>query len=844
MASDLNRRRFLAGTGAAGALAAIGSIGLSQPRAGATTPTATTPSPPRSADLRETGDLQRRWLSIGQSRIVLNPLDFNSTLTPLQYTAGPEMPLHLGYYCSDSAVNLRSVISTYRRTAPGSGKIITAFSDDFDTLNSAWAGDSWVDRTIVDGTLQLTVTAGGTPWAVTYQWVTIDLDTTPYVEITVPSATASWGLKVNDGTQSVDTALQGDTTQVGTFTYDIAAATGWSGTKKFQLRIFAIGVGQPVQIDRIRILGSQPVLAGAASSQNAWTPHQLEFTGDYPDHASCAATDFCYDAHTVVRILRPDRSDGWVLAGHNSGTAAWTPATRLLTVTAEHYSYAIACSAQIHNVAFFASQAELGAWLNPSPQPIANGYWALEFDAGTRAIVGIGLATSAEGTTAAAQRALAPLPGDRADTALRRRESEWDGVLARVPHPHDFTLTSVPLNGVTADQVRHTYYAAWVFAVANSLPPMPEVGYAYPQLPAGKPSLWVFGAEGAKASAAWESFLGQQFIAYVDPQLAWDAFEGLMSLVGSDGSLNGESLPSRKAQTALVLYHLTGDTARLRKIYPALKRLLQWESEHLYWIPPGGTGDPNSRDADFVTELLIDMAYARDAATVLGLSNDITAWNEQRTALYKQSLLWFWPTPTTQPAEYYDVTTGARDPGAPIWMSTALHLDLLPAGDYLTSLEQRFRAGYDPNGTFCSFVYAKYPDLSYTVYGLLERGMRQEAEVMVNAAARDVSRAQMFSENYLEYGFPTPFGVRPSLFGDCTIIDMVWIKNGYRMDGGYPQFVRLTESAGGIDGLRIRGKRFDVALDPDRGEVVVSGSIARTQIPAPLGKTVRLPGSV
>ncbi|HVX45164.1 MAG TPA: hypothetical protein VHC49_14840 [Mycobacteriales bacterium] len=834
MATDLTRRRFLAGTGAAGILATVGAHGLTP--AAAATPR--TPAP-RSADLRETDARQRRWLSIGRSRLVLNPLDFNSTLTPLQYTASPEMPLHLGYYCSDTAVNLRSVISTYRRIAPGSGQVVTSFSDDFDTLSPDWIGDSWVERTIVDGTLQLTVTEGGTAWAVTYQWVTIDLDATPYVEITVPSATGNWGLKVNDGTQSVDIALQGDTTQVGTFTYDIAAATGWSGTKKFQLRIFAIGVGQPVQVDQIRILGSQAVIAGAATSQNAWTPHQLEFTGDYPDHSSCAATDFCYDTDTVARIMHPDRSSGWVLVGHNSGTAAWN--SGVLTVTAQQYSYAVATTARVRDVAFFSSLADLRAWLNPSSEPIANGYWALEVDAGSRAVIGIGLATAKEGAAVAVRRSRAPLPGTRADEALVRRENEWDQLLARVPRPHDFSLTSVPLNGVTADQVRHTYYAAWVFAVANSLPPMPEAGYDYPQLPAGKPSLWVFGAEGAKASAAWESFLGQQFMAYVDPELAWDAFEGLMSLVGADGSLNGESLPSRKAQTAAVLYHLTGDTARLRKVYPALKRLLEWESEHLYWIPPGSTGDPDSRDADFVTELLIDMAYARDAATVLGLTDDATAWDRQRASLYQESLPWFWPTPTTQPSEYYEVTTGERDPGAAIWMSTALHLDLLPEGDYLTSLEQRFLAGYDPNGTFCSFVYAKYPDLSYTVYGLLERGMREEAEVMVNAAARDVTRARMFAENYLEHDFPTPFGVRPSLFGDCTIIDMIWIKNGYRMDGGYPQFVRLTDSAGGIDGLRIQGRRLDVALDPRRGDVVVSGSLAQARIPAPLGTTVRLP---
>ncbi|HVX43426.1 MAG TPA: hypothetical protein VHC49_06060, partial [Mycobacteriales bacterium] len=146
MAIDLTRRRFLAGTGAAGILATVGTGGSAP--ATATTPAATPTAAPRSADLRETDALQRRWLSLSRSRLVLNPLDFNSTLTPLQYTAGPDMPLHLGYYCSDTAASLRSVISTYRRIAPGSGQVVTSFSDDFDTLSPEWIGDSWVERTI------------------------------------------------------------------------------------------------------------------------------------------------------------------------------------------------------------------------------------------------------------------------------------------------------------------------------------------------------------------------------------------------------------------------------------------------------------------------------------------------------------------------------------------------------------------------------------------------------------------------------------------------------------------------------------------------------------------------
>lgn len=840
MASNISRRRFLAGTGAAGAMVALGSVS-----ARAATPTSgvsAAEGAPRSRQLRETGSLQRRWLSIGGSRIVVNPLNFNATVTPVQYNTGPEMPLHVGYYCSDTAFNIRSVLSTYRRTASGSGQAIVSFADDFSSLSASWTGDAWVKRQIVDDALRLMIESGGTAWGVTYQSLTIDVDKTPYVEITVTAATGSWSLKVNDGTLATDIVLQGDTKQVGTFSYDLRAATGWSGSKTFQLRIFAIGVGEPVDIDSVRVLGATAVLAGASTSDNAWLPHELEFAGTYPGGAVLQAADFMYDPDTIARIINARELTNWVFAGAGNPSVDGN----VLTVSTNEYSYAIATSAQMLDVAYFASQVDLTAWLNPSATPVPNGLWAAEVTLRPETVVAVGFATKAEGAAAAADRARTAVVGDRAAATLRRRELEWDRTLARVPRPREFALSGVPDHGVTADQVRHSYYVGWVFAAANSLPPMPEVGFHYPQMPAGKPSLWVFGAPGAKATAAWDSLFGQQFIAYLDPDLAWDCFEGLMSLVGQDGSLNGESLPSRKAQTAMVLYQISGDKDRLRHIYPALKRLLDWEAQHLYWIPPGATGDPDSRDSDFVAELLIDMAYARDAATILGIPADAKQWDKQRTDLYSQFLQWFWPTPTTQPSEYFEVTTGKRDPGAAIWTSTSLHLDLLPAGPYLTSLEQRFLAGYDPDGVFCSFVYAKYPDLSYTIYGLLERGMREQAEVLVNAAARDVTRANMFSENYLEHDFPTPFGVRPSLFGDCTIIDMVWLKNGYRMDAGLPAFVRIADTGGGIDGLRIRGKTLNIALDPAADTIRLSGSLVNAtaacqRISAPLGQTVPLP---
>lgn len=85
------RRDFVVRTGTASALLALG--GLTRPwTAWADSDRGSSPSlskPPRSADLRETGDLQRRWMSLPGSRLVVNPFDFNTSLKPAEYNNGP-----------------------------------------------------------------------------------------------------------------------------------------------------------------------------------------------------------------------------------------------------------------------------------------------------------------------------------------------------------------------------------------------------------------------------------------------------------------------------------------------------------------------------------------------------------------------------------------------------------------------------------------------------------------------------------------------------------------------------------------------------------------------------------
>lgn len=851
----LTRRQFLIGAGAGSAMIAMASAGAWTPAFAKGTSIASSPklsNIPTSDDLRETGDLQRRWLSLPESRIVINPFDFNTSLTPTQYNNGSEMPLHAGYYAGDQAFSLRQVISLYRKPRGRTGGFSVAWEDDFSTLSSAWTGDSWVSRQIVNGQLKLTIEPGGQPWGVTYQWVEIDLDKYPYLQIDVTQAEAAWSLKVNDGTQTVDIALQGDTHQEGTFTYNIAQSTGWSGSKRFQVRVFAIGTEQSVYVNDIRIMGVNTVLEGATSYDTAWLPYELPFSATYDNGTTISGCDYFYDVNTLTRTIGfrlADASDSqWTLSGHYNGDVSWNQARQVLTVATDTYAYAVVFNGSVDgSLTYYPSMLELLSDTGGSSKPATDGYWAAQIQlAANRALTAsIGFATVQEGTSMAVQRATAPLSGNKADARRSQQREFWDKVLADLPHPTSFGLTNVPNYGVAARDVRHEYYAAWVFAVANSLPVMPETGYMYPQIPAGKPSMWIYGAPGSKPSAAWESFLGQQFYAFYDPGTAWAAYKGLMSLVGSDGELGGESLPSRKAQTAMVLYQLTGDKNSLSEVYPALKRHLLWENDHLYWIPPGATGNPDSRDAEFVVSLLLDMTYAQDIATTLGMSGDASMWESKQTALLPKYQDWFWETPTSEPMQYYNVKTGERNPGNTVWVTTGLHVGLLQEGPYTDGLTQRFLSDYDPEGTFNGFAFPKYPDTSYTLYGLLERGMLQEAEVFVNTALRDVTRANMFAEQYQNSGFPAPSGVRPSLFGNCMMIDFVWVKNGYRMDQGWPNFVRMTNDTGGVNSLGIRHKRLNVQLEPTAQAVDLSGSFVREsqscrRLSAPLGETIPL----
>ncbi|MFD0599468.1 integrin alpha [Catellatospora coxensis] len=149
------------------------------------------------------------------------------------------------------------------------------FEDTFADLDPAWQADSWVTPAVSGGQLHLTVNADAPlSFGSFSRWMELDVDKYPTVQIAVSGSTGLWALKVNDGTLPVDIELQSDISKTGVYSYDLKKFTGWQGSKRFQLRIFAIGIGQPVVIDSAQVGRQLPFVPGCEANMPG------DFNGD------------------------------------------------------------------------------------------------------------------------------------------------------------------------------------------------------------------------------------------------------------------------------------------------------------------------------------------------------------------------------------------------------------------------------------------------------------------------------------------------------------------------------------------------------------------------------------
>jgi len=840
---------------------------LAQPQAAATASSAVT-----AGDLAQTGADQQRWLSIPGSRIVMNPFNDDAGGSEIDQNSGPQLPLNTGYYVNDKAPTTSGLLQAYRRTGDGgSGSDATAgFSDDFSDV-SAWSkASNGATMSAVDA--GGAVTLPGSSYGYVARKITVDVSANPILTIDVASTKGLWAVKLNtndDGNGDDAFELQHDSTATGKQDYNLASTTGWTGTKTFWLKLYQIGNGDSNTTTTYKSLsmhpGSVPVQASTSAS-TTWRPDRLEFTARYAK-GTVTGDDQFHDVNSITRRITADGVDAdggkLVIAGAWNGTPSYDEATRVLTITAQNYVYAIALPGDA-NAEFYGSTSSLLAGAQAANAPSGStGTWAVSLPDGSYA-TGVGFAPGTDAAAAAQADSSALKAGDT-DTAksdAAKWTDYWNDVFSRVPAAEDYSVHATEAVGVTAEQVKLQYYRAWWNLQANVLPATPETGNTKAQVATGKASLWLNGSPGTRDEASWDSLLGMRYLVHIDPEDAWQAFEGMMSEVQPDGMLGGESLPSLKAQTAWALYQATGDKKRLAGVYDALVSNLNWAEQNPRWIL-GSYDHPDEKDAEFVVSLLVDLGYAQQISATLGHTADVEHWKQMSSDLLTDYETWFFPAPGVTLYKHYVDGSHPDDPGdgLSMYVLTGLHTPGIDQAA-LTELKNRFNAEYNLNKQFAGLApqAIKAPDAMFIEYGLLDQGMTDEAAAFNNVMMRDIVRSGWFSEVYEQSsdsldGVPDASGVRPSLFGITNLIDTVWVNNGYRSDQGSMSFVRLGDWKGGVSGLSLDGKKVDVETSPSAalvrdasGTITFSGSavadrVACRTLDAPVGVTVTLPAS-
>lgn len=776
-----------------------------------------------------------------------------------------------------------------------------AWSDDFETTAGWTPQNSDISLTAADGaaTLALSSKAGENYRYVQSKAITADLGATPYLSVHVDSMTGGqWALKVNDG--SGDKEVRHDTTDTGELVFDLQKITGWTGTKTFSIKVFQIGKGTSTTFGRMSVHASSSaaVLSQADSVDYSWTPASLSMTGHYS--SGTISTEEYFDSTDVDAFVRSIDPEGLpegsvpVVGGAFEGSGTTYDSTsNTITIVGEHATRTIALP-EGSVPTFYSSQAAAERDMGASATPTTtSGFWTADLSADAESVVGVGWAINAKSGNALSpsdadgpsnSRAGALGAASRAAGSLGHWQSFWDGYVSSVPAVEDYSIQRVADGGVTADQMESFYYKAWVNLEMNVLPATPETGNQYLQLGTGKPSLWMHGTPGTRNVASWDSLLGMQQLVYTDPDASWDSFIGMMESVsmtgaeptdtngvGTDsspviGALKGESLPSRKAQTAWILYSVTGDKDKLASIYDNLRANLIWASHNMRWIY-GSNNYTDERDAEFVASLIYDLKFGSRIAELLGHEDDDTTFTTMITDLTKDYEDWFFPTtqnsegtvfPTVQKvfldtsrtsSPWSDPTEGPdyRDQegrwvkaGWSFYTTTALIADQLD-DEYRQKVMERFMRDYDDTEQLAGLGHfaVKAPDMQLTTYGLLDgeaiggaatgaststdsysvAQLRDMATVIVNSFNRDMVKSGWFAEVYNSTGdhkaggTPNASGVRPSLFGISNYIDNIWIANGYRVDEGTPTVVRLDGATGGVTGLKYLGRSLDVDID-------------------------------
>ncbi len=791
---------------------------------------------------------QPRWMSLPESRLVVNPF------RAADYAPAPTTPsgdgallMDLAYYVGPGAVRLPGLWSW--RAAGDTARAQGIVEGPRLALSPASAGD-WQAQDVVPefGAGTVTLAATSHDYSSIVRTVTVNLDRTPDLLILVPGGGTNWTAKVNDGSQAVDTALA-TSGRFGAQVADVASATGWHGTKTFQVRLFVLGQRQSVTFSRVQFfhLPRQVPFSGA----NTWMPHEIVSVARIGGGGDIQGAVTMPDADAIAQRVHIGSGgpSALTLTGEFPGAVHWDAARSALVLQGARFCAALTVSRKTRWLGTRPTELD---WVlgGPASAPTASGVWRLALDGlkpGDDVVISARFSPTTSPPPSLVREAQVFANPTAFAAALKRGETAWDRRLASVPRPQDFSPRAVPALGTSAADVRRSYYRAWVYFWQDTLPPMPENGFAYPQVCCGKPSLWTDGAPHSEETAVWDGVVAMQAQALVDPQLVWAAADGIMSQVDAEGYIGGEMLPPIFAQTFWLLYQQTSDRDKLRSVYPALKRFLAWRIAHPFWTYPNkvraDVGPTTQKDNEFVVHALVETGYAMRIARALGLPEEVAFWQQQRQNTGADYLHWFWAAPgDTVYRIYYSDDNRITPDNA--WNLKGLFLDpdLLPTAKQermVALFHERFRLDR-PFG----ITQNRFSDLKFISLGLYRAGRTEGARRMTDLALRDVTRAGEFSEAYTSTEPPAPSGVRPSSFGARLMTDSVLWHNGVVLDEGMLTLLGMP-GAVGVDNIPVQGDPISVCFNAAAHTVTLRGAGLRHlrlpagfHISAPAGATV------
>lgn len=688
--------------------------------------------------------------------------------------------------------------------------------------------------------------------------VTVDLTKNPILTIAISSLSkgSMWALKLTGSDGSGDFAnIQLDTDTTGIRSYNIQAITGKTGEQTFGVKLFSTKSPTPTSVTFTRLSfhnNANSVFQTPSSYVNTWNPQSLDWSGVFGDTGSYATQDVFVDNNTVARLVNPSslKDGNPVLTGSFSGQARWDASTHVLTSAVNNRYSRSTAFPDGASVSFFKSADDATSGDQGASEPSQDDrIWVAVLPRDQRSAIAFGYAygTDATAQSDCAQYSLKGTSTETVLSALSARTQEWNAYLAKVPSVSNYSLHLADTRGISSTDIRAMYYRAFVNLRQTVIPPQPESGISHHQVATGKAATYNGGSSRNRASASWDSLLGIQYLAYTEPDIAWDSYLGMMTDVGEDGNLNGESLPSRKAQTAWMLYTTTGNLENLRSVYPTLRNNLVWSSNHLAWnisshYPGHGVSADQERDAEFVVSLSTDLSSAINIAKTLHNQHDVDTYEDLQRTLSNDFKQWFFIGGKAVQYFWENVPNASYEQraGTAQYVATGLHMPGLGPSE-VAAMMARFNEEYDPDSQFAGLASdaLKAPDAQFVAYGLLEQGQTEQARVFLESVLRDVTSTHAFSEVY-QAGNPTiSRGESPTTFGMAQVIDNVWILNGLRSDAGTPTFVRLygsgvqasqpqsrslqtqAKDSRGVAGLTYLGKQLNVETD-DSG-ITISG---------------------